>query len=171
MIMEEWEDLEVLDQETTKEIDNKIVNLAEKESSKNVNLDVIISSKKRQIKPLNDFVILFLNSFVSLMVKFDLQKNDMLVLFAILSKMKNGNQVNITQKAIAKELGRDTANLNRNYKKLRECGILISDEYGNEFINTNIIVNKSLRRIREEDAHMYYKSLQESEKRNIDKNY
>lgn len=160
-----------LDKEKIKQIDQKITRVSLQDPYKYTPVSVVVTKDKKQVKPLNDFVILFLNSFLDLMIKFDLQKMDMLVLFAILTKMKNGNQVSITQKAIAKELGREPSNLNRNYKKLRESKILIQDEFGNEFINTNIIVNKSLRRIKVEDLELYNKSLEESKKIDIEPNY
>lgn len=123
------------------ELSDKVAKLASEVESQNVDLRVSIAKDQKKIDTKNEFVLLFTKNLNDIINFYDLNKTDIKLLLLILEKMSKGNQVNITQTALAKELNIDRSNLNRNFKKLRECKILIKDEYNNEFINYNLCIN------------------------------
>lgn len=56
----------------------------------------------------------------------------------IVDKMEYGNLVSISQKAIAESLKSSQPSISRSWKNLIEKNILIKDEEGNVFVNSNL---------------------------------
>ncbi|MDR0776856.1 MAG: hypothetical protein LBE81_09505 [Azonexus sp.] len=93
-----------------------------------------------RLKPQVEFVMLFGANLLDVLKKYDLARNDMFVLFAVLAKMGYGNQLAIKQNSIAKELSMAPQNVGRSWRKLKEYGVFIEDKFGNEFVNFDLFL-------------------------------
>lgn len=107
-------------------------------------VNVIVSTSKTPVKPLNPFALIFLQVFRELILKFDLNGSDIVILTLLAEKMQYGNQISITQVALAKELNIKKQAVNRAFKKFKTCGLLLEDEFGNQFINSQILAKGDL---------------------------
>lgn len=131
---------------------------------------VIVSTSKTSVKPENPFVILFAQVFRQIILEFDLNASDIVVLTLLAEKMQYGNQVSITQTALANELNMKKQNVNRSFKKFKESGLLIEDDFGNQFINPQIIAKGDLWDHKNNET-IYQMCLDALKTRNLPKNY
>lgn len=105
---------------------------------KQINAKVYMETNKK-ISIKNEFVILFVENFNEVMVKYKLNGREMKVVFTILNLMSFGNQINITQKLISQKSGIAKAHVSTIYKSLIEKNILIRhEEDGSIFFNPNL---------------------------------
>lgn len=116
-------------------------------------INVFVTKDKRKIKPLNEFVILFISSFRQIIEKYNLTGKEIKILLCLIEKMKIGNQLVISQIGIAKELNEKQPNISRAFKKFFECGLLVKDEFGNIFINSQIITKQNLEQTQKSDVN------------------
>lgn len=131
---------------------------------------VIVSTSKTSVKPLNPFALIFLQVFRELILKFDLNGSDIVVLTLLAEKMQYGNQVSITQTALANELNIKKQSVNRTFKKLKNCGLLLEDEFGNQFINAQILAKGDLWE-HKNNEEIYRMCLDAMKDRDLPKNY
>lgn len=131
---------------------------------------VIVSTSKTPIKPQNPFALLFLQVFRQIILDYDLNGSDMVVLTLLAEKMQYGNQISITQVAIANELNIKKQSVNRTFKKFKECGLLLEDEFGNQFMNAQIIAKGNLWEHKDNEA-IYQLCLDAMKDRDLPKNY
>jgi predicted transcriptional regulator len=146
-------------------ITEKLTNLVEE--AKEDNLQVNIFSKKRTIKPSQDFVMVFHSNFYDLVDEFKLANNDLKVLLTIFNYLSFGNVINLTLKTIEKKTGIDKANISRIIKKLETAKILYRDKEKSLFLNPMYIVKGSLSSVKDSDIYRQvrneiYNELKES---------
>lgn len=75
--------------------------------------------------------------FSSNLLKLDLTPTEFKIIVHILETLKWGNVVAMTQKSISTKTGISTSVVNRNWKSLLEKNVLIADEEGSIYLNTN----------------------------------
>ncbi|NBI43990.1 hypothetical protein GVX76_11090 [[Haemophilus] felis] len=131
---------------------------------------VIVSTSKTHVKPLNPFVLIFHQVFREIILKFDLGGFDVVLISLLADKMQFGNQVAITQTALAKELGVKRQAVTRSFKKLKDCGLLLEDEFGNQFLNAQVIAKGDLWE-HKNNEEIYQMCLSAMKDRDLPKNY
>lgn len=99
---------------------------------------IIQSDNKVSLK--NDFVILFLENFDRLITELKINTSELRVLIYILKKMEYGNLVSLSQASIVKALGMNKSNVSVIFSKLISKSVLIKDEDGNMYVNSNIVM-------------------------------
>ncbi|MCS2151017.1 MarR family transcriptional regulator [Scandinavium goeteborgense] len=99
---------------------------------------IIQNDKKASIK--NEFVIVFLENFDRLITELKMNTSELRVLIYILKKMEYGNLVSLSQASIVKALDMNKSNVSVIFKKLISKDVLIKDEDGNVYVNSNIIM-------------------------------
>ncbi len=104
-----------------------------------VNAKVYIE-KAPKVSLLNEFAILFYDNFLQIVIHNKLTNNEIKVLLVMISKMAYGNQLNITQKLIAKKTAIDKANVSRVYKSFEEKNIIVYDRDGCIYLNPNLVL-------------------------------
>lgn len=88
---------------------------------------------------INQFCLLFYQSFLDTIDEYQLKLNDIRVILKILEKMQFGNLVKLSWSDIARSLKMNPTNINRHIKKLKDAALLIEDEGGNTYLNPQII--------------------------------
>lgn len=117
------------------------------ESTKNVNVIVAGDNQDNwRVNPLNNFVILFYEHFQTIVRKNKLNNTDMLVLLELLKLMRMGNQVKITQKQIAKNIGKYKSQVSTCWNKFIKINLIIKTDDGSEYVNPQLIVKGSLKK-------------------------
>lgn len=101
--------------------------------------DVNVFSMPARMPIVNNFVLLFYNSFLQTIDDYHLTLNDVRVLLKIIELMKFGNLVKLTWSDVAKQLGIPRNNIARHVKKLHSARLLMSDAGGNTYLNPQII--------------------------------
>ena len=101
--------------------------------------DVNVFSMPARMPIVNNFVLLFYNSFLQTIDDYHLTLNDVRVLLKIIELMKFGNLVKLTWSDVAKQLNIPRNNIARHVKKLHDAKLLISDNGGNTYLNPQII--------------------------------
>lgn len=99
---------------------------------------IIQSDNKVSLK--NDFVILFLENFDRLITDLKINTSELRVLIYILKKMEYGNLVSLSQASIVKALGMNKSNVSVIFGKLISKSVLIKDEDGNMYVNSNLVM-------------------------------
>lgn len=143
--------------------------VADKAEEKDPNVNVIIAKDKREMKPLNPFVIVFYENFQSIILEHKLNATEILIVLEILKAMSYGNLISISQTEIATFLGLPKQNVNRAFSKFRKSGLLVKSELGTEYVNSQIIAKGSLWKHR--DAEIYYKSVETTEQSGLKKSF
>lgn len=122
------------------------------ETTKNVNVIITGDSIDNwKVNPMNNFVILFYDNFQELLLNYNLTKVDIVILLEILKLMHMGNQVQITQQQIVKNTGKNKCQVSLSWKKFVKYNILITTNAGSKFINPQLIVKGSLKKISDSD--------------------
>lgn len=99
---------------------------------------IIQNDKKASIK--NEFVIVFLENFDRLITELKMNTSELRVLIYILKKMEYGNLVSLSQASIVKALNMNKSNVSVIFNKLTKKNVLVKDEDGNIYVNSNIIM-------------------------------
>ncbi|EPL2381525.1 TPA: replication/maintenance protein RepL, partial [Klebsiella pneumoniae] len=120
----------------SKKIKDKIDEMQERGD---VKATVIIQDDKK-ISLKNEFVILFLENFDRLITELKINTSELRVLIYILKKMEFGNLVSLSQASIVKALDMNKSNVSIIFKKLLAKDVLIKDEDGNMYVNSNIVM-------------------------------
>ncbi len=120
----------------SKKIKDKIDEMQERGD---VKATVIIQDDKK-ISLKNEFVILFLENFDRLITELKINTSELRVLIYILKKMEFGNLVSLSQTSIVKALDMNKSNVSIIFKKLLAKDVLIKDEDGNMYVNSNIVM-------------------------------
>lgn len=120
----------------SKKIKDKIDEMQERGD---VKATVIIQDDKK-ISLKNEFVILFLENFDRLITELKINTSELRVLIYILKKMEFGNLVSLSQASIVKALDMNKSNVSIIFKKLLAKDVLIKDEDGNMYVNSNIVI-------------------------------
>lgn len=130
-------------QHTTK-INNAIQHVANRSNDKDVTVKVNVSTEKRNLKPLNPFVIVFLNNLREIIKQYGLNASELVLLTLVLEKMEYGNLVAINQAKLAEELEISRQAVNKIFKKFKQNGLFITAEDGSLYVNSQIIVKGKL---------------------------
>lgn len=146
----------ILDNKDMGRIDSSVNKTVQKSTQEKPEINVYISEKKN-IKPLNNFVILFYESLEVIINKYKLNGKDITVLIKFLKYMENGNLITVNKKSMAEDLGMATSNLSRSIKKLKQSGLIVEDN-GNEYINLQVITKQSLKNSKEKNPGTYHVS-------------
>lgn len=112
----------------------------------NPNSDIkvtIAKDKKRNMKPLTPFVIVFYKNLDEILKTYKLSNFEMRVLLKLVDCMQYGNLISVNQKSIADALESSRQQVNRAFKSLKKTGLFIEVE-GSLFMNYNIITKGDL---------------------------
>ena len=104
------------------------------DNSKSVN----VFAAPARMPIVNNFALIFYNTFLQTIDDYDLSRNDIRVLLKIIELMKFGNLVRISWADVAKSLKIPQKNITRHIKKLRNAKLFIDDN-GNTYLNPQII--------------------------------
>lgn len=99
---------------------------------------VVLNISKEKVFPATPFVFLFVDNFEKICEKHRLTAFEIRTVMKLIQKMQFGNQVSLTQAAIASEMNAPRQQVNRVFKRLHDTGIMIDDEHGNTFINLEL---------------------------------
>ncbi|HCE8950731.1 TPA: replication/maintenance protein RepL [Morganella morganii] len=138
------------------------------QESGNVKATVIIQNDNK-VSLKNDFVILFLENFDRLITKLKLTTTELRVLIYILKKMEYGNLLTLNQKSVCVALDMKSSNVSAVFKKLKEKEVLVYDDEGNMYINSNIVMKGLKHRLSEEKRNNLKKSQKQTDL--FDKSY
>lgn len=108
------------------------------------------------------FVIAFTDNLVQF-AELNISQNELKVVVYILQKMEYGNLISIKQSAIAGAINLDKAVVSRVFKKLHQKGILIKDEEGNEFVNSNLFAKGISTKMKKEKLDKFRKTQVEND--------
>lgn len=110
--------------------------LQDKMDETNSKVNVFVARAKMPI--VNQFVLLFYQSFLFTIDEYNLSRNEIRTILKILEYAQFGNLIQLSYTKLAKDLGMDKSNCSKIMKKLKTTGLLI-DEDGNMFLNPQII--------------------------------
>lgn len=129
---------------------NKVIDLEEnglideftKERIKNLRQEgdikvTTIIQEDNKVSLKSQFVITFLDNFDAL-INLGLNNTEMKVISYILKKMEFGNLLNLNQTSIVKALDLKKSNVSKIFKKLYDTKVLVKDNDGNTFVNSNL---------------------------------
>lgn len=108
---------------------------------KNAKANVIIS--KCRMQTINEYVILFVNNFTSIVKTYNLTKGDIMVVMKILEYMRFGNLISVTNSTLANDLEMDKGNISRIMKKLKATELIV-EVNGSIFFNPHIACKGTL---------------------------
>lgn len=114
--------------------------MQEKMDETNAQVNVFVSKSKMPI--VNQFVLLFYQSFLFTIDEYNLSRNEIRTVLKILEYTQFGNLIQLSYTKLAKDLNMDKANTSRIIKKLKAASLLIDDD-GNLFLNPQIIAKGS----------------------------
>jgi len=100
----------------------------------------IVNISREKIFPATPFVFLFVDNFERICDVHRLTAFEIRTVMKLIQKMQFGNQVSLTQAAIAAEMKATRQQINRVFKRLNEIGVMVADEYGNTFINLELFM-------------------------------
>lgn len=89
--------------------------------------EITVNVQKTKLKPDAEFVFLFLDNMNLLINNPAITKQDIAVLLSYARKMMYGNQISISQKDIADELGTFQPNVSASVKKLTQLGVFYKE--------------------------------------------
>ncbi len=89
--------------------------------------EITVNVQKTKLKPDAEFVFLFLDNMNLLIQTPTITKQDLAVLLSYARKMMYGNQISISQKDIADELGTFQQNVSASVKKLTQLGVFYKE--------------------------------------------
>lgn len=147
--------------ETIKSIEQAIAKAQTKEGDTNV----IIAKEKFRAIPQTMFVFLFIENLYTILTKHKLSQFDLKLMLLMLTKMQYGNQLQITQLALAMELSKGeekkvhVQQISRAFTNLRASGILVKDEFGNIFFNLEVVLKGKFANIPEDYERQYKASV------------
>ena len=110
--------------------------LQEKIDEKNAQINVFTAKAKMPV--VNQFVLLFYQSFLHTIDEYNLSRNEIRCLLKILEYTQFGNLIQLSFAKVGKDLNINRANISRIIKKLKEAKLLMDDD-GNMFLNPQII--------------------------------
>lgn len=143
----------------SKKIKDKIDEMQERGD---VKATVIIQDDKK-ISLKNEFVILFLENFDRLITELKINTSELRVLIYILKKMEFGNLVSLSQASIVKALDMNKSNVSIIFKKLLAKDVLIKDEDGNMYVNSNIVMKGLKHKLSEKNKENLQKSQKQTD--------
>ncbi|HEJ9439993.1 TPA: replication/maintenance protein RepL [Proteus mirabilis] len=130
---------------------------------------LIQTDKKVSLKIQNEFVITFLDNFDRIITDYKITNSEMRVVLYMLRKMEFGNLLILKQSSVCEALNIKKANMSHIFKSLKDKNILITDEEGNLYINSNIFMKGLPHKLNKEKIRSLRKSQVENEK--IKKSY
>lgn len=101
--------------------------------------DVNVFTMPARMPIVNNFVLLFYNSFLQTIDEYNLSRNDIRVMLQIVDLMKFGNLVKLSWSEVAKMLNIPPKNMSRHINNLKSASLLIDDIHGNTYLNPQII--------------------------------
>jgi hypothetical protein len=107
-------------------------------------VNVIVAKQRRNLDPINPFVILFYQNFDALLVKYPMSPAALRVLVRLLKLAAFGNLVCFKQTSLAADLGISKAVVSRTIALFLKCGILTELENGGIFLNPQVLSKGSL---------------------------
>lgn len=123
----------------------------------------VIIQNDNKVSLKNDFVILFLENFDRLITELKLNTSELRVLIYILKKMEYGNLVSLSQVSVVKALDMNKSNVSIVFKKLIKKDVLIKDEDGNMYVNSNIVMKGLRHRLSREKKENLKKSQKQTD--------
>ena len=102
------------------------------------NNDVNVFSMPARMPIVNNFVLLFYNSFLQSIDDYNLSINDVRVMLKIVDLMKFGNLLKLSWSSVGRSLGIAPKNMVRHVSKLKDARLLINDADGNTYLNPQI---------------------------------
>ena len=114
--------------------------MQEKMDETNAQVNVFVSKSKMPI--VNQFVLLFYQSFLFTIDEYNLSRNEIRTVLKILEYTQFGNLIQLSFTKIGQDLNINRANISRIFKKLKEAGLLV-DDGGNLFLNPQVIAKGS----------------------------
>jgi len=87
----------------------------------------------------NQFALLFHDSFLMSIDDYALTRNDIRVVLKIIELMKFGNLVKISWSDVGSSLGINRSNMSRHMANLRRARLIVDDAGGNTYLNPQII--------------------------------
>lgn len=86
----------------------------------------VITSRRKKLVPLNSFVILFAQAFLTAIEKCDLGIKEVKLMLKIIDYAKYGNLINLPRKRLMEDLGISKYSLSRSLRKLHDSGMLMT---------------------------------------------
>ena len=103
------------------------------------NNDVNVFSMPARMPIVNNFVLLFYNSFLQTIDDYGLTLNDLRVLLKVIDMMKFGNLVRLSWSEVGRSIGISPYNMSRHITKLKKAKLFVDDTSGNTYLNPQII--------------------------------
>jgi hypothetical protein len=100
----------------------------------------IVHISREKVFPATPFVFLFVDNFERICDVHSLTAFEIRTVMKLIQKMQFGNQVSLTQAAIASEMNATRQQVNRVFKRLHSIGVMVDDEHGNTFINLELFM-------------------------------
>lgn len=125
-------------------INRAIQHVANHSDEKDLTIKVNVSKEKRHLRPLNPFVIIFLNNLREIIKQYGLNTSELVLLTLVLEKMEYGNLVAINQSKLAEELEISRQAVNKIFKKFKQNGLFITGNDGSLYVNSQVIVKGKL---------------------------
>lgn len=101
--------------------------------------DVNVFALPARMPIVNNFVLLFYNSFLQTIDDYKLTLNDVRVLLKVIDLMKFGNLVRLSWSEVGRATGISPTNMTRHVNKLKSAKLLVDDAVGNTYLNPQII--------------------------------
>jgi len=112
-------------------------------------VNVIVAKQRRNLDPINPFVILFYENFDALLVKFPMSPSALRVLVRLLKLAAFGNLVCFKQSTLSADLGISKAVVSRTLALFLKCGLLTELDNGGIFLNPQVLSKGSLLKLAE----------------------
>lgn len=100
----------------------------------------IVHISREKVFPATPFVFMFVDNFERICAVHKLTAFEIRVLLKLIQKMQFGNQVNLTQVAIAAEMAVAKQQINKTFKRLIDTGVMVNDEFGSTFVNLEMFM-------------------------------
>jgi predicted transcriptional regulator len=123
----------------------------------------VIIQNDNKVSLKNDFVILFLENFDRLITELKLSTSELRILIYILKKMEYGNLVSLSQVSVVKALEMNKSNVSVVFNKLIKKNVLIKDDDGNMYVNSNIVMKGLKHRLSREKKENLKKSQKQTD--------
>lgn len=123
----------------------------------------VVHIAKEKLLPATPFVFLFVENFEAIAGRAKLTAFEMRVCMRMMAKMQYGNQVSLTQAALASEMDVARQQINRVFKRLQDIGVLVQDEHGSVFFNLELVLKGKFSNLREEFKPQYELSRQRNQ--------
>ena len=136
-----------IDTALAQEIDYKI---GTQSKAQQASISINVTKKRKQINPINPFVICFYNSLYEVLRKNPITMKSFQLLLLILHDCALGNLISINQTSLAERMGTNKSNISRYIKELKTAGFFILLKKG-LYLNPQIISKGSLLALAEND--------------------